>query len=108
MCKHACYHAGMSQLTVRAPEDLVARVRLAAAAAGQSMNEYVVVVLGAATDPNLAGSQAERIRQRLAQAGLLEQLPGEADPRPSPEALRQAGRRAASGRSLAELVHEGR
>ncbi|MEO5680674.1 MAG: toxin-antitoxin system HicB family antitoxin [Acidimicrobiales bacterium] len=98
----------MGQLTVRAPDDLVARVRLAATAAGQSINEYVVAVLGAATDPNLAGSQAERIRQRLAQAGLLEVLPSEEEPRPSPEALRLAGRRAASGRSLAELVHEGR
>jgi len=98
----------MSQLTVRAPEDLVGRVRLAAAAAGQSMNEYVVVVLDAATDPNLAGSQVERIRQRLAQAGLLEVLPYDDGHRPSPEALRQTGRRATSGRSLSELVHEGR
>ncbi len=72
------------------------------------MNEYVVVVLDAATAPNLAGSQAERIRQRLAQAGLLELLPGDAEARPSPEAVRRAGRRAATGRSVAELVHEGR
>jgi len=98
----------VAQLTVRAPEDLVGRVRLAAAAVGQSMNEYVVVVLDAATDPNLAGSQVERIRQRLAQAGLLDVLPGEDGHRPTPEALRQAGQRAATGRSLAELIHEGR
>lgn len=106
--RRACYRAGMAQLTIRAPEDLVARTRLAAAAAGQSMNEYVVVLLDAATDPDLAGSQAERIRQRLAQAGLLEPLPTDTGGRPSPEALRQAGRRAASGRTLAELVQEGR
>ncbi len=70
--------------------------------------EGIVVVLDAATDPNLAGSQAERIRQRLAQAGLLEPFLHDATARPSPEAVRQAGLRAASGRSLAELVHEGR
>jgi len=98
----------MAQLTVRAPEDLVARVRSAAAVAGQSMNEFVVVVLDAATDPNLAGSQAERIRQRLGQAGLLEPFLHDATARPSPEAVRQAGLRATSGRSLADLVHEGR
>ena len=72
------------------------------------MNEYVVVVLDAATDPNLAGSQVERIRERLAQAGLLDVVPGKDGHRPTPEALRQASQRASSGRSLAELVHEGR
>jgi len=98
----------MAQLTVRASEELVDRVRLAAAASGQSMNEYVVVVLGAATDPNLAGSQVERVRERLAQAGLLAPFLDDAVGRPSPEAVRAAGLRAASGRSLADLVHEGR
>ncbi len=106
--RHACYHAFMAQLTVRAPEDLVDRVRLSAAAAGQSMNEFVVVVLDAATDPNLAGSQAERIRQRLAQAGLLEPFLADAAEPPGHETVRQAGLRAATGRSLADLVHEGR
>ena len=81
---------------------------MAAVAAGQSMNEFIVVVLDAATNPNLAGSQAERIRQRLAQAGLLEPFLEDAVRRPSPETVRQAGLRAASGRSLANLVHKGR
>lgn len=98
----------MAQITIRASEILAARVRLAAAAAGRSMNEYVLLVLDAATDANLAGSDAERIRQRLAQAGLLAQPPVDQSERPSDEQLVDAGRRAASGRSLSDLVHEGR
>jgi len=98
----------MAQLTVRASDDLVARVRLAAASAGRSMNEYVTVVLDAATDANFAGSDAERVRERLARAGLLAHPAPRDEPPPSEAAVRAAGERAASGRSLAELVHEGR
>jgi plasmid stability protein len=61
----------MAQLTVRTTDELVERVRAAAGRLGRSMNEYVVAVLGAATDPDLAGDDAERIRARLARSGLL-------------------------------------
>ena len=71
------------------------------------MNDYVTAVLDAATDPALAGSEAERLRERLARAGLLVD-PGPPRVRPSPEAVRKAGAAAASGTSLAEIVSQGR
>lgn len=59
------------------------------------MNEYVTGVLEAATDPDLAGDDAERIRARLSRAGLLAST-GSA--RPRPDAERVAAARAAAGR----------
>jgi hypothetical protein len=85
----------MGQLTVRASDGLVDRVRLAARQAGRSMNEYVTGVLEAATDPELAGDEAEGIRQRLARAGLLAST---GSPRPRPDAEHVAVARAAAGR----------
>ena len=85
----------MAQLTVRTSEELVVRVRAAAQQAGRSMNEYVVAVLGAATDPDLAGDEAQRIRERLARAELL--VPS-GPPRRRPNAQEVAEARAAAGR----------
>jgi hypothetical protein len=45
------------------------------------MNDYVTAVLDAATNPGLAGGEAERLRERLDQAGLLAE-PGERRSRP--------------------------
>lgn len=61
------------------------------------MNEYVVAVLGAATDPDLAGDEAQRIRERLARAGLL--APS-ASPRRRPDAREIAEARAAAGQGI--------
>ena len=93
----------MAQLTIRTSDELVDRVRSAARRAGRSMNEYVVAVLGAATDPDLAGDEAERIRERLSRAGLL--APAGA-PRPRPDAGSVAVARAAAGRGtpLSDIV----
>ena len=63
-------------MTWRAPADLIERVRRAAQRQRRSMNDYVTAVLDAATNPRLAGSEAERLRERLDQAGLLAE-PGE-------------------------------
>jgi predicted HicB family RNase H-like nuclease len=41
----------MGQLTIRADDDLIFRVRSKAKESGRSMNEYIVVVLDAATNP---------------------------------------------------------
>lgn len=98
----------MAQVTWRAPDALVARVREVAAREGRSMNDFLSRVLEAVTDPGLAGSEAERIRERLARAGLLADR-GEARPtRPHPEALARARARAGRGTELAELVTQGR
>jgi hypothetical protein len=71
------------------------------------MNDYVTAVLDAATDPSLAGSEAERLRERLDRAGLL--VPT-GDPRRRPQAREVARARAAAGAGtpLSRLVSEGR
>lgn len=99
----------MAQLSIRIDDDLAERVRSNAASSGRSMNRYVADVLDAATDPDKAGSEAERLRERLALAGLL------ANPQPlskwrgpSREALAQARREAGRGKPLSDYVTEGR
>lgn len=97
----------MGQMTLRASDDLIGRVKAAAARRGRSMNDYVTAVLDAATDPGLAGDEAARVRERLDRAGLLAP-PGPPRARPSAEAV--AGARTAAGRGtpLAGLVGGGR
>ena len=93
----------MAQLTVRTTDELVDRVRAAANRLGRSMNEYVVAVLGAATDPDLAGDDAERIRERLARAGLLAPT-GETRRRPDVDAVAEARAAAGRGTPLSDIV----
>jgi hypothetical protein len=101
----------MAQVSWRADDALVERVRRSAAASGRSLNEFVTVVLDVATDPARAGTEAERVRERLRHAGLLE-LPSSSPvsrrARPTRAAVEAASRRAAKGTSLATLVSEGR
>ena len=104
---HDCYHRGMEQMTWRAPADLIERVRRAARRQHRSMNDYVTAVLDAATNPRLAGSEAERLRERLDQAGLLAE-PGERHRRPSREETAGARSRAGAGTALSQLVGEDR
>ena len=108
MCLHACYHAGMAQLTIRAEDELVSRVRLMAKRSGRSINEYVTAVLDAATNPEFAASEAEQLRERLAAAGILAALPPSAGSRPSKAAIVAAGRRAVGGKPLSDHVAESR
>jgi hypothetical protein len=93
----------MAQVTWRAPDELVRRVREAAARAGRSMNEFLTRVLDAATDPALAGSDAERMRKRLARAGLLA-APGPPRSRPAAGDLERARAAAGEGTPLSGLV----
>jgi single-stranded DNA-specific DHH superfamily exonuclease len=104
---HACYHVGMEQMTWRAPADLIERVRRAARRQRRSMNDYVTAVLDAATNPGLAGREAERLRERLDQVGLLAE-PGERRTRPKPEETAGARRRAGVGTELSQLISEDR
>ena len=55
-------------MTWRAPADLIDGSAVPPVE-HRSMNDYVTAVLDAATNPRLAGSQAERLRERLDQAG---------------------------------------
>lgn len=98
----------MEQLTIRASDELIERVRRAAEYEGESMNEYVTETLAARTDPELAGTEIERIRERLARAGLLEQSGPSRAERPHPDELARARAEAGRGTSLSDLVSEGR
>ncbi len=93
----------MAQLTVRTTDELVERVRTAAGRLGRSRNEYVVAVLDAATDPDLAGDDVERIRERLARAGLLAST-GDTRRRPDADAVAAARTAAGRGTRLSDIV----
>jgi hypothetical protein len=98
----------MAQLTIRTTDELVEQIKRVAAGEGRSMNEWVVFVLRSAVDPDLAGSEAERVRERLRRAGLLSEWNEPPPPPPDPALLAKARRRAAKGTSLSDLVIEGR
>ena len=97
----------MAQMTWRPTEELLERVRRAARGQGRSMNDYLNAVLDVATDPNLAGTEAERLRERLDDAGLLAP-PGRRRHRPSSKEVARARAAAAKGTPLSELVNKGR
>jgi hypothetical protein len=98
----------MAQMTWRAGDELMERVRRQAAASGRSMNEYVTAVLDAATDPDLSGDLAERVRDRLALAGLLLAPTARAGRQPARRAVAEARARAGRGVPLSRLVSEQR
>jgi hypothetical protein len=97
----------MTQVTWRAPRELIERVQQVAKSEGMSMNEYLSQVLDAATNPELAGAAAARTRERLARAGLLytSRAPRV---RPDSGAVERAGLAAVSGTLLSEIVSEDR
>lgn len=97
----------MTQVSWRAPDELVERVRVAAKQRGRSVNDFMSSVLDAATNPALAGSEAERVRERIAAAGLLAETrprPG----RPDPAQVAAARGRAGQGTPLSDIVTTGR
>ena len=98
----------MRQVTLRLPDELADRLKEAARAQERSVNGYATAVLAAAVDPELAGDEATRVRERLARAGLLAPTAATARRRPSKAAVARARKRAGEGRALAELVSEGR
>ena len=98
----------MAQVSWRADDEIVDRVRQAAARSSRSLNEYITVVLSAATDPAFSGSEADAVRERLALAGLLEESTAAPARRPSERAVIKAGQRAASGTPLDKLISSGR
>ena len=98
----------MVQFRLRADDKLAAAIRHEAAASGLSMNAWVLRVLGAAVDPDLAGSDAARTRERLARAGLVADVVSGPHTAPDPERLARARAAASRGTPLSELVSTGR
>lgn len=98
----------MKQVTLRLPEQLAEALRGAAAERDQSVNAYATSVLSAATDPELAGDESERLRLRLARAGLLVKPSPRRAQRPTRAEVEEAGAAAGRGTSLSDLVSEGR
>lgn len=97
----------MTQISLRLSDDLAQRVRQHAARAGSSVNAWITLVLGAAVDPELAGDEVERTRERLVRAGLLAS-PGRRSTRPDERRVAQARAAAGRGRPLGTIVVDDR
>lgn len=95
----------MGQVSWRADDELVERVRLAAKRTGRSMNDYITQVLRAATDPGTEADEVRRVRERLANAGLLAK-PVTPVERPSPERVAAALRAFSEGPPLSSFLHD--
>lgn len=98
----------MQQITWRADDDLVARVKVNAQDQCVSMNEYLTRIAQAATDPSLSSSAIEEIRSRLRLAGLLSDFDARDEARPDKDAVAAARQRAGQGTPLSELVRTSR
>ena len=96
-----------STLTLRVPPEVADRLRSAADERGESLNAYATAVLHAAVDPDLAGSELDRLRERLARAGLLAPARGTGR-RPDPARVARARAAAGRGRPLSDLVSDER
>ena len=98
----------MAQLTLRLDDELARDLKEQASASGRSLNSWVTSVLRAAVDPDLAEDDAERIRARLARAGLLAEPKPRKVTRPDPARVAQAREAAGRGTPLSQLLSEGR
>lgn len=98
----------MAQMTWRTSDALLERVRRQAQQQGRSLNEWVTAVLSAATDPSLAGDEAQRVRERLAAAGLLDAIEPGPNRRPDRADVDRARIAAGRGVPVSDLVAEGR
>lgn len=99
----------MAQLTLRVDEQLARDVKVHAEARGTSVNSWVAAVLRAAVDPDLADSESQRTRGRLARAGLLV-TPTRASggTRADPQRVDRARAAAGAGTALSTLVSDAR
>ncbi len=98
----------MQQVTWRADDDLVARVKLTAQHLDMSMNEYLTQILQTATDPSRSSSTMEEVRARLRLAGLLVEPDYPDFPPPDEALVEEAMERAGQGTPLSELVRANR
>lgn len=95
-------------MTLRASEELLEQIRRRAEAEGRSMNDYVTRVLEAAVNPDLADTEVQQIRERLARAGVLAEEGPSPGRRPDRTDLARARAEAGEGTPLSDLVSESR
>lgn len=98
----------MGQVTWRVSDELLEQVRRQARSHGRSLNDWVTTVMAAASDPSHAANETAQVRERLARAGLLEEVSGQPPRRPDARRVKAARARAGAGRPLSELVTEQR
>ena len=99
----------MAQISLRISDELAEDIKADAKARKLSVNGYLTYILKSASDPQFGGSEAERIRERLRRAGLLEEWPGEPDvERPDREEIARIRAKAGKGTALSDLVIEER
>lgn len=98
----------MAQISLRIPDDLADDLKAEARNRNLSVNRYLTLLVSTAVNPELAGDEADRLRERFRRAGLLEDWPRPAGERPDPEQLERAKASAKRGTPLSELVSEGR
>jgi predicted transcriptional regulator len=98
----------MSQLTLRIPDQLAVRLKVAARACGQSVSQWATKALTAAVTLPPADTEAQVARERLTRAGLLVEVSARRRRRPSRRAVARARAAAARGRPLSEIVAEAR
>jgi HicB family len=97
-----------TQLTLRVPEHLARDLKRVAAERGLSVNAFADQALRAAVDPDASGSEIERLRERLARAGVLATHPPSTRPRPSGEDFEKARHAAGKGVSASQLISRDR
>lgn len=98
----------MRQISLRVGDELAAAIADEAERRGLSVNAWLQLLARAALDPASAGGEAERLRERLRRAGLLDDEPEVHAGRVDPEALARARSAAGAGTPLSDLVIEGR
>ncbi len=99
----------MAQLTLRLDDDLARHLKAKAEEEGRSLNAWAVFALRALVDPDLAGDEADRLRERFRRAGILsEPGPPLHRRRQDPDVLARARAAAGKGKPLSDYVSEGR
>ena len=95
----------MAQLTLRLDDDLARHLKAKAAEEGRSVNALAVSALRDLVDPDLAGDERARLRERLKRAGILAE-PGPRLNRPpqDPELLAPARAAAGKGTLVSDIV----
>jgi hypothetical protein len=100
-----------SQLTLRIDPRLARHLKRAAADRGVSVNAFAERALEAAVDPDAAGSEIERMRERFARAGILSEprpLPVGFEPPTEEELARAQEEFSRGGPSAEELIRQDR